>query len=292
MPTGPVFSLSAGAYNLSRNHDTSTQMDAMSDYIKVCEEAARAGGELLLERLGSVEAREKGPSDLVTEADLASQDIVRQIILRTFPDHSVIGEEQLPGLEDQRSESASEYRWIIDPLDGTTNYVHQVPHFCVSVALEHSGELLVGAVFDPVAKECFLAVAGEGASLNRKPIHTSNVSTLSQALAAIGFPAQVSADSPDLKAFLEAAPKCQAIRRTGSAALNLCYVAAGRFDAFWCFSTRIWDIAAGALLIRESGGVITAPDGGALVLDEGRFLAAANHQLHAELRGITSNASL
>ena len=263
-------------------------MSVTSDCVKVCEKAVRAGGELLLAKWGRVAVRQKGRADLVTEADLASQEIVSQIILAAFPGHAVIGEEDAA----DAARPESEYRWFVDPLDGTTNYVHGVPHFCVSLALEHSGRLLVAAVYDPVAEECYTAVAGEGARLNAEPIRTSGVSRPSQALAAVGFPAEVKPDSPDLLLFLEAVKHCQALRRTGSAALNLCYVASGRFDASWCCSTKAWDIAAGALLIREAGGVVTSPDGGPLLLETGRFLAAANPALHAELRSMVAKAGL
>ena len=280
-------------YNLDRNLEHRTVMDAISDYVRVCETAARAGGRVLLEKIGRVEVREKSPSDLVTEADLASQEVVRRAILTAFPDHSVIGEEDQPdGAGAEEEVKPTEYRWFVDPLDGTTNYVHQVPHFCVSLALERSGELLVGTVYDPVAEQCFSAAAGQGALLNGKPIRTSDVSRLSQTLAAVGLPSAVRPDSPDLRLFLAALTRCQALRRTGSAALNLCYVAAGRFDAFWSYSTKSWDVAAGVLLIREAGGVVTAPDGGPFVLEKGHFLAAANGQLHAELRALVAEAGL
>jgi myo-inositol-1(or 4)-monophosphatase len=270
-------------------------MSAKSSYIKVCEDAVRAGGAVLREKLGRVESREKAPADLVTEADLASQQVVSQTILGEFPHHVVIGEEDAPAHgRPSRGDSRgpAEYRWFVDPLDGTTNYVHQVPHFCVSLALEHSGRLLVAAVYDPIAEECYTAVAGQGARLNGKAIHTSGVSSLSQALVAIGLPAATKPDSPDLVVFLEAVKHCQAIRRTGSAALNLCYVASGRFDAHWCYSTKSWDAAAGVLLIREAGGVVTSPDGGEFELETGRYLGAANVQLHAELRAMITQAGL
>jgi myo-inositol-1(or 4)-monophosphatase len=215
--------------------------------------------------------------------------------LTAFPDHSVIGEEGEPegvGPEPDGSRGPAEYRWLIDPLDGTTNYVHQVPHFCVSVALERSGELLVGAVYDPVSKEFYSAAAGRGGFLNGRRIRTSDVSRLSETLAAVGLPAAVGPECPDLRMFLAALSQCQALRRTGSASLNLCYVAAGRFDAFWCYSTKSWDVAAGVLLIREAGGVVTAPNGGPFVLEAGQFLAAANEQLHAELLALAAKAGL
>jgi myo-inositol-1(or 4)-monophosphatase len=267
----------------------------MPGFMETCEKAVRLSGRLLLERLGTVSVREKGPADLVTEADFASQDMVRKTVLEAFPDHILIGEEDPAALSRAGRRTAEEkpsYRWIVDPLDGTTNYVHQVPHFSVSLALEHEGQILVGAVYDPAADECFTAVAGEGAWLNGRQIRASRVTDLAHALCAIGFPAVTRRDSPELLLFLQALDRIQAFRRTGSASLNLCYVACGRYDVAWSFSTKIWDIAAGTLLIREAGGLVTSPDGGDLVLEEGRFLAAANERLHHQLGQLVLTAGV
>ena len=141
-------------------------------------------------------------------------------------------------------------------------------------------------MYDPVLDECFTAIAGRGAWLNGRPIHVSGVSTLSEALAAVGFPPNVPPDAPDLRLFLAMIPRCQGVRRTGSSALNLCYLAAGRFDLYWSYSTRIWDVAAGVLIVREAGGCVTSPDGGEFSLDEAHFLAAATPELHGRLREI------
>ena len=164
-------------------------------------------------------------------------------MLGAFPDHVLLAEED--GTPGSRPISGNRYRWIADPLDGTTNFVHQVPFFSVSLALEHNGQLLVGAVYDPSADECFTAVAGTRGQRNGRPIRTSQVKTLADALVSAGFPNVVAEDAPDLKMFLAALRVCQALRRTGSAALNLAYVAAGRFDAAWSSSTKVWDVAAG-----------------------------------------------
>ncbi len=241
-------------------------MEKYSDYLRVCEEAVRAGGQVIQDWVGRVEVRRKGPADLVTQADLCSQETIRRLVLGAFPDHCLLGEEtseQAPCPPGTRAE----FRWIVDPLDGTTNYVHGVPHYCVSLALERQGELITGAVFDPVLDECFTAAASQGAWLNGRAIRTSRVSALGDALAAVGFPPGAGRDCPDLLLFLEMLPHCQAIRRTGSAALNLCYVAAGRFDLYWSFSTHVWDVAAGALILREAGGCISSPSGGPFNLD-------------------------
>ncbi|MEN6449941.1 MAG: inositol monophosphatase family protein [Thermoguttaceae bacterium] len=255
-------------------------MSEHDDYLRVCEEAVRAGGRVIQDWVGRLEVRHKGPADLVTEADLASQRTIREITLAAFPEHTLLGEEKL---DDAGPTRASEFRWIADPLDGTTNYVHGVPHYCVSLALERRGELIVGAVFDPVLDECFTAAAGGGAWLNGRPIRSSQVVTLSEALAAVGFPPGADQSCPDVRMFLAMLPECQAIRRTGSSALNLCYVAAGRFDVYWSYSTRIWDVAAAALILQESGGRITSPGGGPYSVEEAHFLAAANSTLHTRL---------
>jgi myo-inositol-1(or 4)-monophosphatase len=257
----------------------------MSDFVTVCEKAARAGAAAVQQWVGRLNVREKGRADLVTEADFASQEAVRKAIAEVYPDHDLIGEEGPPASD---AAERAEYRWIVDPLDGTTNFVHGVPHYAVSLALERRGKLLAAAVFDPVNDECFTAAAGGGAMLNGRPIHTSNVDRLGDALAAVGFPPSVDRDSPDLIVFLAAIGRCQAIRRTGSAALNLCYLAAGRFDVFWSYATRIWDVAAGILVVQEAGGALSAFDGGPFDLEEARFLAAANRPLHEQLRELVA----
>lgn len=265
----------------------------MTDFMDICEKAVRASGALLMARFGRVEFREKGRADLVTEADYASQELVRHTIMEAFPDHRIIGEEDVPSaVEGYLRADASGYRWIVDPLDGTTNYVHRVPHFSVSLALERQGELLVAAVYDPAADECFTAAVGQGAYLNGVRLRTSGVADLSHALCAVGFPAVVTRDSPDLRLFLECLDKCQAFRRMGCASLNLCYVAAGRFDAAWSFSTKPWDAAAGALLVREAGGIVSSATGRGFDALCGKFLAAANARLHQQIVKVVQEANL
>jgi myo-inositol-1(or 4)-monophosphatase len=261
-------------------------MSMIDKYLGIAEAAARAGGRVVQDWIGRIDVQKKGPADLVTQADLASQEAVRTIVLGAFPEHTLLGEERVA---DEQPAGHYEYRWIVDPLDGTTNFVHGVPHYAVSLALEHQGQLLVGVVFDPTRDECFTAVAGRGAFLNGEPIRTSEVSQLSEALAAVGLPPTVQRDSPDLLIFLEMLSRCQAIRRTGSSALNLCYLAAGRFDVYWSYSTKIWDVAAGVLIVREAGGIVTSPRGGPFMLEEAHFLAAANPPLHDQLRRVTTS---
>jgi myo-inositol-1(or 4)-monophosphatase len=261
--------------------------NTITEYLKICEAAARAGGEAIQSWVGRFEVRKKGPADLVTQADLASQEAIQRIVLGAYPDHSILGEEDDPGnLGDPRSG----FRWIVDPLDGTTNFVHGVPHYCVSLALEHKGEPLVGVVFNPVNGECFSAASGQGARLNGKPIRISQITEISEALAIMGFPPQVKPDSPDFLIFLEAIFCCQGIRRSGSTALNLSYLAAGRYDVFWGFDTKIWDVAAGVLLVREAGGALCSSQGTDYKLSSAPLFAAANPHLLAQILAIAEKA--
>jgi myo-inositol-1(or 4)-monophosphatase len=250
----------------------------MTDYLKTCEQAARAGGAVLLDWVGRFAAREKGQSDLVTEADLASQEEIRRILLSAYPEHGFLGEEE--GVAGQEN---AEFRWLVDPLDGTTNYVHGIPHYCVSIALEQRGELICGAVFDPISRECFTAEVGKGSFLNGQKLAVSRVDRIDLAVAAVSLPPKVQPGSHDLAELARVTVACQAIRRTGSAALNLCYLAAGRFDAYWGGNTKPWDIAAGALMIREAGGLITGTNGDPLCLTDSRFIAASTKKLHEQM---------
>lgn len=249
----------------------------MPDYLTLCEEAARAGGQALLSWIGRFGVQEKGPGDLVTEADFASQEAIRQVVLSACPGHHFVSEEG-----DAPARFDVDHCWVVDPLDGTTNYVHGVSHYAVSVALVERGQPVVGVVFDPCADECFTAARGRGARLNGRAIHTSGETELKRALVAASFAAHVEFPSPEVDQFVAASTHCQSVRRTGSAALNLCYVAAGRFDAFWALSTKAWDIAAGMLLVSEAGGVVTLLDGGDVTLDAPFPIASATQPLHEQ----------
>lgn len=254
----------------------------MVNPLDIAEQAARRGGEVLLQWRGRVKAREKGPRDLVTEADWASQHAIEELLLRRFPDHNFLGEEDPQQLAQLSAEAPC---WVVDPLDGTTNFVHGMPTFAVSVALMQQGKVEVGVVYNPVSDECFRASRGGGAELNGEQIRASDCGQLSQAMVAASFSAQVSDDSAEVRRFVQVLTRCQALRRLGSAALNLCYVAAGRLDAYWATSVKAWDMAAGALLIEEAGGVVTQFDGGPWDVRRPEFTAAATPPLHAELQG-------
>ena len=251
----------------------------IDQWLEVCEAAARAGGRELLLRRGKVASREKGRADLVTDADLASQAAIRELIATRFPDHAFVGEESV----DENERRPAGLTWIVDPLDGTTNYVHGYPHYAVSVALAEGERLRVGVIYDPTNDQCFAAADGRGAWCNGVPIQTSEVRDLGSALVAVSLPAHVTRDSADLKDFVEAAQACQAVRRSGSAALNFAHLAMGAIDAFWARHIYAWDVAAGVLLVREAGGVVTSRDGGTFDLWQPQFLAAANDTLHADV---------
>ncbi len=270
---------------MSQSVETSTA--DIQEFQRVCIEAAHAGGKAIQSWIGRFEARKKGPADFVTQADLASQEAVRQVIAAAFPDHDMIGEEDDPRAP---RKSSSPFRWIADPLDGTTNFVHGIPHYASSVALVHDDEVLVGAVFNPCMDEIYAAGKALGATLNGNLIRTSGAVELKDSVGAFGLPPSVSPDAPDYRVFLDATFLCQGLRRTGSAALNLCYLAAGRFDLFWSYSTKIWDVAAGALFVREAGGVVLTPQGDPWTPDRGDLLAAATPELGDKLLRMTETA--
>jgi myo-inositol-1(or 4)-monophosphatase len=255
----------------------------VNELLKVCEQAARAGAEELRAWRGCFQSRQKAPRDLVTDADLASEKAVRGVIAAHFPAHGILGEEA-PAPE----QLELPYCWVVDPLDGTTNYAHGFPCYAVSVAVASGGRLLAGVVYDPEREECFAAGAAEGARLNGQLMAVSKVATLEDALVAVSFPAVVTEHTPDVRAFLNVAPICQAVRRTGSAALNLAYVACGRFDGHWAHQIHPWDSAAGVLLVQEAGGVATGSDGRPYELAAGDYLTAATPALYEALRPLVA----
>jgi myo-inositol-1(or 4)-monophosphatase len=216
---------------------------------------AREAGRLLVQRLGIAKVTTKGDINLVTEADIAAENLIIDRIRSYYPQHGILAEES--GEADSVKGKRSEWKWIIDPLDGTTNYAHGYPCFAVSIALEHSGELEIGVVYDPMRDEMFAAERGQGATLNGRKMRVSNVEDLSQAMVCTGFPYNVR-ERPDFaREFANFTMIAQAVRRDGSAALDLAYVACGRFDGFWEDGLSPWDIAAGALLISEARGKVT-----------------------------------
>ena len=214
---------------------------------------AQDAGRLLRDRVGTrIDIEHKGVINIVTDVDLASEQLIRDRISTHYPRHQILAEEG--GLD----ASASEYRWIVDPLDGTTNFAHGYPVFCVSIALEHRGEILLGVVYDPMRDELFAAERGGGSSLNNRPIRVSRIDDLLQSLLSTGFPYDIKTSTlKNLDHWSNFAMNAQALRRDGAAALDLCYVACGRFDGFWELNLSPWDTAAGALIVEEAGGRVT-----------------------------------
>ncbi len=211
-------------------------------------------GSLLVQRLGSAQVSHKGDIDLVTEADIAAEQLIIDRIRSYYPRHSILAEESGEAVTFQ---SGGEWKWIIDPLDGTTNYAHGYPCFCVSIGLEHNGVLEIGVVYDPMRNEMFAAERGQGTTLNDRRVRVSNVEELSRAMLCTGFPYNVR-ERPDFtREFAIFTMNAQAVRRDGSAAIDLAYVACGRFDGFWEDGLNPWDMAAGVLLIKEAGGRVT-----------------------------------
>jgi myo-inositol-1(or 4)-monophosphatase len=220
--------------------------------------AAREAGELLRSNVGrDFEVMKKGPIDLVTEVDLASERLIKGLIATHFPRHAVLGEET--GTSGGTTSESPEYTWIVDPLDGTTNYAHGYPCYAVSIAVERRGEMILGVVYDPTRDELFAAERGAGATLNNRRIRVSKTAPLKKSLLATGFPYSITAQEfTNLANFRAFSLHCQAVRRDGSAALDLCYVACGRFDGFWELALNAWDTAAGTLIVREAGGRVSA----------------------------------
>lgn len=250
----------------------------MLDFLQAAEEAARLGGQVLRSWSTRFTVQEKSRANLVTEADHASQQAIFEFLSRRFPQHGFLGEE---GLLQDRGSSA--YRWIIDPLDGTTNYVHGFPYYAVSIGLEHEGELIAGAIYNPCSEEMFLAAQGQGATLNRRPLHCSLVDSLDQAMVIASLPVATSEHDLAVGRFLRVLTKVQTVQRTGSAALNLAYLAAGRIDGFWSSSLKPWDMAAGVVLVREAGGTVTRIDGRMFTVDEPDLLASNGRAIHGGL---------
>ncbi|HUJ96357.1 MAG TPA: inositol monophosphatase family protein [Terriglobales bacterium] len=240
-------------------------------------EIAREAGALLMEYFSQhVRVEYKGEADLVTVADRKSETLIRDRIRQRWPEHSILGEEQ--GL----AETGSDYRWYVDPLDGTTNFAHGFPVFCVSLALEFKGSRIAGVVYDPTRNELFAAGQGSGAFLNGQPIHVSRVANLAESLVATGFPSHKRHKNPNILFYHQITLRTHGVRRAGSAALDLCDVACGRFDGFWEFNLNPWDTAAGVLIVEEAGGKVTDFRGRPFDISS-RQTVASNGLVHAAL---------
>ncbi|ALS30039.1 inositol monophosphatase family protein [Paenibacillus cisolokensis] len=258
---------------------------------------ASKAGEWIKTKLGNYASLDMKYSshDLVTEVDKGSEKLIRKLILTYFPDHSFLGEEGVePGPEASaqalRNARDAEYLWIVDPIDGTTNFVHGFPYFAVSIALAHKGEVIVGVVYDPSKDELFIAEKGKGAYVRGRRMQVSGEDRLSDSLIATGFPADDSYALPlNMKGLAAVVPKARNVRIAGSAALHMAYVAAGRLSGFWEIGLNCWDLAAGALLVRESGGQITDTSGRPFDLGV-RNVVASNGLIHDELLATLKSA--
>ena len=251
----------------------------MSDaFLEVAVDAATRAGELLRSRFGSLRhvAYKGGPTNLVTEMDSQAEALIVEAIRRRFPDHAVLAEES------GASGGATPYRWIVDPLDGTTNYAHGVPLFAVSIALEVEGRLELGVVVDPSRDERFIARRGDGTLLNGQPISVSDTPSVGTSLLSTGYPYDIRSTRENLAEHEAFAVRCRSIRAIGSAVLSLAWVAAGRLDAYWEPRLGAWDVAAGAILVEEAGGRVTHTNGGPLDLASASTLAS-NGRIHAEM---------
>ena len=249
-----------------------------AEFLKIAIESAQVGGEVLMKYFGKpIDVEYKGEVDLVTVADRRSEEAIVSVISARYPEHQIMAEE---GTE---KSSASEHRWIIDPLDGTTNYAHGFPCFAVSIGLEVAGEMVMGVVYDPVRDECFTATEGSGAYLNSRHIHVSDTDSLDKALLATGFPYD-RRRHPDkyLLYFKNFMIKGQEIRRPGAATIDLCYLASGRLDGFWECKLHPWDVAAASLIVKEAGGKTTDFKGDKFSI-YGEETLASNGKIHEEM---------
>jgi len=251
--------------------------EATSGFLPQATAIAREAGALLLpffeRRIGF---EYKADVDLVTEADRASERLIVSRLRASWPGHDIVGE------EGTRDEHGSAFRWYVDPLDGTTNFAHGYPVFCVSMGLEHEGKLIAGILYDPTRDELFAAEKGSGATLNGKAIHVSSTTTLSESILGTGFPSFKRHKNPNIHFYHQITLRSHGIRRAGSAALDLANVASGRYDGFWEFNLNPWDTSAGVLLVQEAGGTVTRFDGTPFRIDS-RETLATNSVIHAEL---------
>ncbi len=256
--------------------------------LEVAIEAATGAGAILRERLAEARTIEyKGMVDLVTDADHAAEAFVLGMIQSTFPEHRFVGEE---GVFRAKTAVAIDpgFSWIVDPLDGTTNYTHRYPHFCVSIALDYHGTILLGVVYDPMRDELFIASRGGGATLNGRPMRVSETDCLVGSLLATGFAYDSALRDENKRIWDAVMPLCQGVRRDGSAALNMCYVAAGRLDGFWERPINAWDISAGAVMVEEAGGRISGYDG---PFDPyANEVVASNGHLHEAIKRVIYDA--
>lgn len=251
----------------------------------VAKQAARTAGEILLSMKGTAAVRNKSGKDLVTDADFAAQIAISQVLVAAFSDHGFLGEEGNAGVSaaQQTANAESPFQWVVDPLDGTTNYAHGFPQYAVSIALTYERQPILGVIYDPEADELFSAARGMGAFKNGQAISTSKRVELSESLIAAGLSPNLQEDSEEVKKLIKMLTACGGLRRLGSAALNLCYVACGRLDGYWAGTLKIWDLAAGLLIVREASGVVTDFSGDDQRALQGALIAASTRELQHQI---------
>jgi myo-inositol-1(or 4)-monophosphatase len=258
----------------------------VSDLLQFTETIARQAGSVLLEGYGNVRhIQHKGAIDLVTEFDKRSEEVILSAIQREFPDHAILAEES------GRNKSISEYEWVIDPLDGTTNFAHGIPIFSVTIGLFRNNSPILGVTYDPLRNEMFSAEAGCGATLNNHPIHVSARENLEHAVISTGFPYDLRTNPRNnLDQFVQFQLRTRAVRHLASAALDCAWTAMGRLDGYWEFGVQPWDIGAGALIVREAGGRVTSVDGGEYLLSNDSILVS-NGLLHEQMLRVLREGS-
>lgn len=256
----------------------------LREFSELAQEAACKAGIYLVSQLGNVEIREKHPTDFVTSADFESQRLIHDLIKSRFPEHDFLGEEMEENSSDSGSGSESDFCWIVDPIDGTKNFIHQLRSFSVSIGLKYKNELIAGCVHDPLLQETFHATLGGGAFLNDQPIGVSKQTTTDNSMIVCSLPSHLKRDSKELIQLVNVICDTSAtVRRLGSTALNLCFVACGRIDAYWSTRAKIWDVAAGVLILTEAGGRIGHITGGPFDLSDLKFVAASTEDLRTEM---------
>jgi myo-inositol-1(or 4)-monophosphatase len=254
--------------------------------LNIAKEAAEEAGKFLTQNLGKVkdiQLKDGQEKNLVTEIDKHAEEIIVRIIKKHFPQHDILAEES-----GEKFASKSDYKWVIDPLDGTTNFTHGFPVFCVSIALEYKGEIILGVIYDPNLDELFAAEKGNGAFLNGKRIKVSSINSLSKSLLVTGFPYNIT-ENPNhaIEHFINFLMHSQAVRRMGSAAIDLAYVAAGRYEGFWEIDLHPWDMAAGLILVQEAGGTVSDFSGKPFSIYKQEMLAT-NGLIHSAMQNVLS----
>lgn len=257
-----------------------------SAHLRLAVDAARAGAAELMSRRDHRVVSEKGPKDLVTDADLASQKAIRDLLVGAYPDYAFVGEEEGendPPASVRAGDPDAPPCWVVDPLDGTVNFVHRLQSFAVSIGLYAAGKMRLGVIYDPTRDEMFTAIDGQGAHCNDQKMSASGCTDIEESLVACSFRAGVTADSPEVTRFVKVLEKCRSLRRLGSCALNMCYVADGRLDGYWATNVAAWDSAAGTVIARESGAILEGYGGQEFDDWNPKFCVSATPELQSVL---------